>query len=311
MTAYPVAAIVGPTASGKSDLALSIADRFSGEIVNYDSVQIFRHFNIGTAKPSLEARRRVPHHLIDIREPSELFTAGDYQREARRVLDEIRGRKRLPVLVGGTGLYLRAVTDGLFDGPSRSLYWRNRLEAIAEKKGREQLHRLLARLDPLAASRIAPRDKPKLIRALEVRLVTGKPISEHFREEPGQPLEDFKVLMIGLNPDREALFRRIDERVCQMFRAGLVDEVRKLLATGVPRDAKPLESIGYRHVLAHLDGSMSLEEMISLTQRDTRRYAKRQMTWFRSQQDVHWFGGTGDDEEIKKQVHQHLQSFTF
>src|SRR5215831_13997677 len=167
---HPVVAIVGPTASGKSDLALHLAGRFSGEIVNYDSIQIFRHLDIGTAKPTAEERQRVPHHMIDIREPEEVFTAGDYQREARKVLEEIASRGKLPILVGGTGLYLRALTDGLFDGPARSDYWRERLETIAEKKGREHLHRLLVRLDRNSAARIMPRDKPKVIRALEVRL---------------------------------------------------------------------------------------------------------------------------------------------
>src|SRR5215468_1610726 len=181
---HPVVAIVGPTASGKSDLALYLAGRFSGEIVNYDSIQIFRHLDIGTAKPTAEERQRVPHHMIDIREPEEVFTAGDYQREARKVLEEIAIRGRLPVLVGGTGLYLRALTEGLFDGPTRSSYWRNRLNALAERKGREHLHRILQRLDPVAAKRIAVRDRPKIIRALEVCLVTGKTLSAHLQREP-------------------------------------------------------------------------------------------------------------------------------
>src|SRR5579883_3068326 len=174
---YSVVAIVGPTASGKSELALLLAERFNGEIVNYDSVQIFRHLNIGTAKPTLEERARIPHHMIDIREPTEVFTAGDYQREGRLALEELRGRGKLPILVGGTGLYLRALTEGLFNGPARSMLWRNRLEMITERRGREYLHRILARLDPGAAARIAERDKPKIIRALEVRLETGRPLS--------------------------------------------------------------------------------------------------------------------------------------
>src|SRR5207245_3092686 len=183
---HPVLAIVGPTASGKSQLALFLAERFSGEIVNYDSVQIFRHIDIGTAKPTPEERFRIPHHMIDLREPTEIFTAGDFQREARRVLYEIRERGKMPILVGGTGLYLRALTEGLFNGPARSTYWRNRLEMIAERKGRNYLHRVLSRLDPQAASRIARRDKPKVIRALEVRLQTGKALSQHLEERPRQ-----------------------------------------------------------------------------------------------------------------------------
>ena len=306
---YPLIAIVGSTASGKSDLALFLAETFSGEIVNYDSVQIFRHLNIGTAKPTSEEQRRVPHHMIDIRDPTEIFTAGDYQREARRVLDDIRQRGKLPILVGGTGLYLRALTEGLFNGPARSLYWRNRLEIIAERKGRAYLHRILSRLDPAAALRIGERDKPKIIRALEVRLETGKALTQHLGEKPRQPLVGFKIWFVGLSPPRHDLYCRIDERVRRMFRAGLVDEVRHLLARGISPSAKPFEAIGYRHVLADLDSCNAGEETIRIIQRDTRRYAKRQMTWFRKQPDVRWFDGPGDSEQIKNNVRQFLQPF--
>jgi len=303
---HPVVAIVGPTASGKSELGVSLAESFSGEIVNYDSIQIFRHFNIGTAKPSLEDRQRVPHHLIDIREPTELFTAGDYQREARNVLDAIQSRGKVPILAGGTGLYLRALTEGLFNGPTRSIYWRNRLEMMAERKGRGHLHQVLKRLDPLAAARIAERDKPKVIRALEVRLETGKPLSQHLDERPRQPLTGFEVHFVGLNPTREDLYNRINDRVCRMFEAGLVEEVRQLLADGIPPSAKPFEAIGYRHVIA-LNSGIPQEETIRIIQRDTRRYAKRQITWFRKQSEVTWFDGPGDSKEIKNKVRQFLQ----
>jgi tRNA dimethylallyltransferase len=306
---YPLVAIVGPTASGKSELGLDLAQRFSGEMVNYDSVQIFRHVNIGTAKPTVEERQRVPHHMIDIREPTEIFTAGDYQREARLVLGQIRERRNLPILVGGTGLYLRALTEGLFNGPARSVYWRNRLEMIGERKGLPHLHRILSRLDPAAASRIAERDRPKIIRALEVRLETGTALTEHLSREPRQPLMGFDTIYVGLNPSRAELYRRIDERVRRMFDAGLVDEVRRLLANGIPRSAKAFEAIGYRHVLADLDSSIDREETIRIIQRDTRRYAKRQMTWFRNQPNVTWFDGPGDDEEIKNKVRQFVQPF--
>jgi tRNA dimethylallyltransferase len=304
---HPLVAIVGPTASGKSELALFIAESFSGEIVNYDSLQIFQHLDIGTAKPTPQERQRVPHHMIDIRQPTEIYTAGDYQREARGVLDEICRRGKLPILVGGTGLYLRAVIEGLFNGPTRSVYWRNRLEMVAERKGRGHLHRVLSRLDPAAAARIAERDKPKVIRALEVRLETGKALSEHLEERPRQPITGFTVHAIGLNPLREELYKRIDDRVCRMFQAGLVEEVRGLLASGIPSSAKPFEAIGYRHVLADFDSCMPQEETIRIIQRDTRRYAKRQMTWFRRQSDVTWFDGPGDSEEIKNRVRQFLQ----
>jgi tRNA dimethylallyltransferase len=304
---HPVVAIVGPTASGKSDLALHLAGRFSGEIVNYDSIQIFRHLDIGTAKPTAEERQRVPHHMIDIREPEEVFTAGDYQREARMVLEEIATRGKLPILVGGTGLYLRALTEGLFDGPARSMYWRNRLEMLAERKGRVYLHRLLKKLDPGAAARIAERDKPKVIRALEVRLETGRPLSEHLAESPRRPLVGFQVHFIGLNPARDELYGRIDFRVCRMFEAGLVAEVRRLLGRGIPSSAKPFEAIGYRHVIADLDSCIPEDETIRIIQRDTRHYAKRQMTWFRKQVEVRWFDGTGDSEQIKNKVCQFLE----
>ena len=306
---YPVIAIAGPTASGKSDLALFLAESFSGEIVNYDSVQIFRHLDIGTAKPSAEELARVPHHMINIREPTEIYTAGDYQRDARRVLDEIKDRGKLPILVGGTGLYLRALTEGLFNGPKRSAYWRNRLEMLAERKGRGYVHSLLRRLDPVAAGRIAMRDKPKIIRALEVRLETGKALSQHLQERPRQPLKGFAMRFVGLNPSREELHRRIDGRVRQMFDAGLIEEVRGLLARGIPASAKPLEAIGYRHVIADLDSSRPWQETIRIIQRDTRRYAKRQMTWFRKQADTTWFDGPGDTDEIKNKVHQFVKPF--
>ena len=306
---HPVIAIVGPTASGKSELALLLAECFSGEIVNYDSVQIFRHFDIGTAKPTAEERSRVPHHMIDIREPTDTFTAGDYQREARRVLHDICGRGKMAVLAGGTGLYLRALTEGLFNGPERSVYWRNRLEMLAERKGREYLHRILIKLDPVAAWRIEVRDKPKVIRALEVRLETGKALSKYLEERPRYPLTGFDVRFIGLNPPREELYRRINDRVRQMFTAGLVQEVRELLRKGIPSSAKPFEAIGYRHVIAHIDSCITNEETIRIIQRDTRRYAKRQMTWFRKLPDVTWFDGPGDSDEIKNMVHQFVKPF--
>lgn len=306
---YPIIAVVGPTASGKSELALSLSEKFNGEIVNYDSVQIFRGFDIGSAKPTLEERQRVPHHMIDIRDPVDLFTAGDYQREAREALKAIRHRRKIPVLVGGTGLYLRALTEGLFLGPARSTQWRERLEALSSARGREYLHRLLQRLDPDTASRIAARDKPKIIRALEVRLETGKPLSQHLKVEPRRPLSGFAVCMVGLDPPREECYRRIDLRVNRMFAAGLIEEVRHLLSRGVPPDAKPLGAIGYRHVLANLDNTGPWEDTIRMIQRDTRRYAKRQLTWFRRQSNTTWFDGPGDNEVIKEEVHRRVNLF--
>ena len=306
---HPIVVVVGPTASGKSSLAVSLAERFNGEIVNYDSVQIFRGFDIGSAKPSLEERQRVPHHMIDIREPDEVFTAGDYQREARSVLEDLRSRRRIPVLVGGTGLYLRALIDGLFQGPTRSTQLRTRLEDIAESRGREYLHRVLHRLDPDSASRIGARDKPKIIRALEVRLETGKPLTEHLKVEPRRPLQGFSICTVGLDPPREECYRRIDARVEHMFQAGLIEEVRGLIDRRVPQDAKPLGAIGYRHVLANLNQNCAWEDTIRMIQRDTRRYAKRQLTWFRRQAQTTWFGGPGDNKAIEEEVHRKVTLF--
>ncbi|HZI51792.1 MAG TPA: tRNA (adenosine(37)-N6)-dimethylallyltransferase MiaA [Terriglobia bacterium] len=306
---HPIIAVVGPTASGKSDLAVSLAERFNGEIVNYDSVQVFRGLDIGSAKPSHEERQRIPHHMIDIREPEDLFTAGDYQREARAVLEDLGRRGRLPVLVGGTGLYLRALTEGLFQGPARSAYWRTRLEGLAESRGREYLHRLLRRLDPEAASRIAERDKPKIIRALEVRLETGKPLTEHLKQEARRPLKGFVVFTVGLDPPRDECYRRIDARVERMFEAGLVEEVRGLLARGIPSGAKALGAIGYRHVVANLNNNCAWDDTIRMIQRDTRRYAKRQLTWFRRQSETTWFGGPGDNKAIEEEVHRKVNLF--
>lgn len=306
---YPVIVIVGPTASGKSDLALAVAERFQGELVNYDSVQVFRGFDIGSAKPSTMEQDRVRHHMIDIRGPAELFTAGDYQREGRLVLNDIRDRGKLPVLVGGTGLYLRALTEGLFQGPTRSAFWRERMEDLAERRGREHLHRLLQRLDPEAANRIAARDKPKIIRALEVRLETGKALSEHLSAKPRHPLEGFRLATVGLDPPREECYRRIDDRVRRMFDRGLIEEVRGLLDQGVPRDAKPFTALGYRHVLANLAGGEPWETTIAMIQRDTRRYAKRQLTWFRKQTDATWFFGMGENSQTQDAVLHWVELF--
>jgi tRNA dimethylallyltransferase len=303
--AYPVVVITGPTASGKTDLALCVSQAVEGEIVNFDSVQVFRRFDIGTAKPSKQERLCVPHHLFDILEPSQACNAGDYQRRARAVLGDIRNRGTVPILVGGTGLYLRAVMEGLFDGPSRSAYWRRRMEGIADSKGREHLHLLLARMDPSSAERIAPRDLPKVIRALEVRLSTGRSLSAHLHEKPRRPIAGFDFRIFGLAPPRSQLFVRIEERVRRMFAAGLVDEVRAILESGVSPRAHAFRAIGYPRVLEYIDGAISLDEAIMLTERDTRRYAKRQMTWFRKQPGVCWSVGFGDEKQVQNRI-QHL-----
>ena len=304
----PVFVVAGPTASGKSALALELAESSNGEIVNYDSVQIFRRFDIGSSKPSADDRRRVPHHLIDIREPGEDFSAGNYQRLARSALKEVTGRGKLPVLVGGSGLYLRAVIEGLFEGPQRSEHWRSRLEGRAEDHGREYLHRLLTRMDPQAAARIAPRDKPKVIRALEVRLTTGRSLSDHLEVEPRRPATNFDFRLIGLDPPRDELYERIEWRVDRMVEQGLVAEVRRLVDDGVRRDSGVFLAIGYRHILAYLDGVHPLDEAIMLMKRDTRRYAKRQVTWFKKQHAICWFDGFGDNATTIERIRQHVHS---
>ena len=303
---YPLIAVVGPTASGKSSLALDIAERFGGEIVNFDSVQVYRRFEIGTAKTPVAERRGIPHHLIDIVEPDALFTAGEYAEHARVVVDEIRARSRLPVFVGGTGLYLRALLNGLFQGPKRDELLRERLEERVASKPAGYLHRLLTRLDPVNAERIHPNDTPKLMRSIEVSLLAGAPISTLWKEGKG-PLEGFKVTRVGLNPPRSALYARINRRTKQMFKTGLADEAKDLLASGTPRSARPFGSLGYAQALDYLDGNLTLDEAIESASKMTRRYAKRQMTWFRREPDVEWFAGFGDDPTVRGEVLAYLE----
>ncbi len=293
----PLVAILGPTGSGKSELALALAERFPGEIVNFDSIQVYRHFRIGAAKLTEAQRRGVAHHLIDILEPDELFTAGEFARLAAGTVREVRDRGRLPILAGGTGFYLRALLDGLFAGPTRDEALRRRLEF----RSPERLHRLLARLDPASASRIHPNDVHKMVRALEVSIQARRPMTELFGQGR-QALEGFRILKIGLLPGRQALYERLDRRAEQMFRSGLLDEVRQILARGWSPAVKPFESLGYRQALRHLRGELDLREAILDAQRQTRRFAKRQVTWFRREKDVAWLEGFGDDPEIQRQA---------
>jgi tRNA dimethylallyltransferase len=302
---YPLLVIVGPTASGKSALALTLAERLGGEIVNYDSVQVYRGFDIGAGKVPPEERRSIAHHLLDCLEPDQVFTAGDYRRAAMHILEDIRGRRKLPVLVGGTGLYLRALLQGLFEGPGRSEELRARLRGVGERRGREHLHHLLRRLDAAAAAKIQPRDTQKIIRALEVCLLARQPLSAlHARGRAG--LAGFRDIKIGLNPDRARLYHRIDLRVEGMFAQGLMDETRALLTRFHPAGLKPLGALGYRQACAALRGELSLADAVRETQAATRRYAKRQMTWFRRETDIHWFEGFGDDPELQRQVLRQL-----
>ncbi|HWY48953.1 MAG TPA: tRNA (adenosine(37)-N6)-dimethylallyltransferase MiaA [Bryobacteraceae bacterium] len=296
----PLPIVLGPTASGKSDLAIQIALAVDGEIVNCDSMQIYKGFDIGTAKVPEEERQGVPHHLIDVANPDQVFTAGDYARMAREVLRQIAKRGRKAVVAGGTGFYLRALLDGLFPGPARDAEIRARLER-RESRRPGSLHRILSRLDPVAAVRIHSNDKNKIIRALEVRLVEGKPMSDLF-DRGREALEGFRPIKIGLNPPREHLHQRLDARSVRIFEQGLVDEVRGLLAAGVPRDSKPFESLGYKQALQVIEGRLTPEQALASTQLETRRYAKRQLTWFRKEHNVHWLFGFGEEPAVQQKA---------
>jgi tRNA dimethylallyltransferase len=287
----PMIAVVGPTGSGKSDLAIELAIAFNGEIVNCDSVQLYRHMDIGTAKVPPEQRRGIPHHLIDILDPDEVFTAGDYMRAARPLLVDICRRRRIPIVTGGTGFYFRALTAGLFHGPSRN----EDLRAKLARRTPERLHKLLRRFDPIAAERIHANDAKKVQRALEVCILTRRPISA---QQPARtPLTGFRVLALGLDPPRDALAARINARCVEMFRQGLLDELRRILAMGFGRGSKALESIGYREALMHLAGEITVEAAVTHTQTATRQYAKRQRTWFRREADVQWLRSFGNQKE--------------
>jgi len=292
--------ILGPTGSGKTALSLELATSFRGEIVNCDSVAMYREFQIGTAKPTIEEQSRAPHHLFDVIDPTGFTTAGEYARKAREVLEEIQRRGTLPIVVGGTGLYLRALLDGLFAGPERSEELRERLRQRAHEKGAHYLHRVLQRMDPAAASRIHANDVPKMIRAIEVCLSARQPMSEQWKSGR-DPLSGFEILRIGLDPNRAELYRRIHERVLAMFDAGLVDETKQLLKK-YGEAAGPLNSIGYKQVVQLLKGEIDREAAVDAVQQAHRNYAKRQMTWFRREPDLTWIQGFGDQAEVTAQA---------
>lgn len=291
-------AVVGPTASGKTALAVALAERFGGEIVNCDSVALYQEFEIGTAKPSREERARAPHHLLDVFAPTEAVTAGDYARRARAVIAEIAARGKMPIVAGGTGLYLRALLDGLFAGPPRSEELRARLRADAEEKGAEHLHEMLARLDPAAAGKIHANDVPKTIRAIEVAMTARRPMTEMW-QEGRDPLHGFRVLRLGLDPERNALYSRINERAKLMFEAGLVEETKALLDKH-GYSAKPLASLGYKQAVQLLRGENDRKTAVWAAQQGHRNYAKRQLTWFRREPGVRWLKGFGDEPEIQR-----------
>jgi tRNA dimethylallyltransferase len=293
-------AIVGPTGSGKTSLSLRLAEQFGGEIVSCDSVVVYRDFDIGTAKPTPADRARAPHHLMDVIGPTEFMTAGDYARLGRGVLAEIHKRGRMPIVVGGTGLYLRALLEGLFAGPQRSEELRERLRARAREKGPAYLHRILLRLDPAGASQIHPNDAPKLIRAIEVCLASSQRMSEMWKRGR-DPLREFRILRIGLNPERQALYTRINQRAARMFDLGLVEETATLLSK-YGAAAGPLNSTGYKQVVQFLRGEISRDAAVAAAQQAHRNYAKRQMTWFRREPEVHWLSGFGEDTHIQAQA---------
>jgi tRNA dimethylallyltransferase len=292
--------VLGPTATGKTALSVALADRFHGEVVNCDSVAMYREFEIGTAKPNASERARAPHHLLDFVDPTGYVTAGEYARLARQTLADIKSRGHLPIVVGGTGLYLRALLDGLFPGPQRSEELRERLRQRVERNGADYLHRVLSRLDSDAAKKIHANDIPKLIRAIEVCLASRQKMTELWRQGR-DPLTGFRILRLGLNPDRDALYARINQRAEQMFDSGLVEETKHLLAK-YGNAARPLASLGYKQAVQLLRGEIDGKTALQAAQQAHRNYAKRQMTWFRREPDVAWLAGFGNDPAIQQKA---------
>jgi tRNA dimethylallyltransferase len=302
---YPLITVVGPTASGKSALAIALALRFAGEILSCDSVAVYRGFESGAAKPTPEERACVPHHMIDVASPIEPFSAGEYSRQARAAIAGIRRRGRLPIVAGGTGLYLRALLEGLFPGPQRDETLRARLRARARGKGAAYLHRVLARIDPDSAARIHAHDVPKVIRALEVCLSAGDRLSTLWMGGR-DPLTGYQIIKLALDPERSTLYRRIDVRCRAMFEQGLVEETRGLLATYgretlLGATGSPMHALGYRQARRFLEGELTLDQAIAAAQQGHRNYAKRQLTWFRNiaAEGTHWLSGFGDDPAIQ------------
>jgi tRNA dimethylallyltransferase len=303
----PLVAVLGPTASGKSALGVWLAEQLGGEVVACDSTQLYRGFDIGTAKPALAERHGVPHHLIDVLGPEQAATAGGYRQMALAALADLRGRARLPIFTVGTGLYLRALLEGLADVPQRSEELRERLRHSAKEHGPGHLHRILLRLDAEAAQKISAADEQKLIRAIEVCLLAKMPLTELHRSGRA-PLQGWRALKIGLAPEREALYARIHARTDAMFANGWLEEVRSLLESGQTEKAKPFDFIGYRELRAVLEGRLTLTEARAAIQQATRRYAKRQLTWFRREPAVHWLAGFGDQANVQRDALAWLQS---
>jgi tRNA dimethylallyltransferase len=309
----PLIVLFGATASGKTALSLALAQRFSGEILSCDSVAVYRYMELGTAKPTAAERALAPHHLLDLYDPDQTCTAGDYARESRAVLAQLATRQTLPIVSGGTGLYLRALLDGLFDAPPRNDELRTLLRKRAAQRGPDHLHRTLARLDPRAATLIHANDIPKVIRAIEVSLTARRPMTEQW-QQGREALAGYSILRLGLDPPRPELYARINQRADAMFRAGLVDETRDLIER-FGADCRPFTSLGYAQAAAVLSGSLTEEEAIAAAQQGHRNYAKRQMTWFRREGELHpvlWLRGSGDSTAIVAEatalVESHLRN---
>ena len=305
MTRPLVLAVLGPTATGKSALSLAIAEHHGGEVVNCDSTAVYRGFDIGTDKLPMADRRGIPHHLIDIVDPAGEYTAAQYARDASAAIRDIQARGRLPIVVGGTGFYFRALTRGLFPGPGRDADLRARLDAIAARRGVERLHRIVRRVDPESAARIQPRDQKRIVRALEVYFLTGRPLTAHFADT-ASPIPDMHVRAIGLTLPAAALATRVARRVDEQFARGLLDEMRALLEHGVPDHARPFGGLVYRQALEHLHGVRDEAATRALIVQENRRYAKRQLVWFRKEPGLAWFDGPGESAATQASVFEWL-----
>ena len=301
-----VVIVLGPTAVGKSDTVLELAGEFNGEIISADSQQVYRQMDIGTAKPSAEQRNKIPHHLIDVVDPDEDFNAAMFRRLALASAQQIARRGRNILVCGGTGLYIKALTTGLFEGPEKSAQLREALQSELLEQGLESLYRRLLRVDPAAGASVHPNDRQRIVRALEVYELTGKPISAWQREHAFRETT-FEMIKIGLDRPRWQLYEEINRRCVRMIEAGLLDEVKGLREKGYGSDLKPMQSIGYRHASLVIDGEMPLPEAIELIKRDTRRLAKRQLTWFRGDKTIHWFDAQNDPAAITSAVREFLR----
>ena len=299
-------AILGPTATGKSALGIAIAQAHNGEIINCDSTAVYRGFDIGTDKVPIEQRRGIPHHLIDIADPTDEYTAAQFARDAAAAVQDIHARGKLPILVGGTGFYYRALTRGLFPGPGKNADLRARLERIAQQKGVEQLHRMVSRVDPESGARIQPRDLKRLVRALEVYFQTGKPLTAHFEDTVSPLPPDVRVGAIALRMPAAWLAERLAKRVDEQFEAGLIDEIKALLASGVPPDARPFGGLVYRQAMDYLKGVRDEASTRALIAQENRRYARRQLIWFRKEPNLTWFDGPGTNAEVQDSVIREL-----